>query len=149
MSSDANQRVQEKIAARDQAVAAIELLREQAEQIPEHARELFWKCIQEAIPFVAKPRESVIRNPVTTSNRNRNLDLDLDVSVPDSVAEAIEQCDRILSTVDELPEAADDFAAGVQETIRGIRDTISKTMRVTDKQQAALDNMESGCDAWS
>jgi hypothetical protein len=65
-----------------------------------------------------------------------------------SAAQAVEQCDRIAEKCDEVPYDAIDFADSVREKARSIRSWIESSGRVTDRQQAALDNMESGLDRW-
>jgi DNA uptake protein ComE-like DNA-binding protein len=62
--------------------------------------------------------------------------------------DAIEQCDRILSDCDDVPEAGDDFAYSVRENVEGIKATIEEKEYVTPDQQSALDNMESGVRRW-
>lgn len=61
---------------------------------------------------------------------------------------AIEQCDRIIEKCGEVPDDGEDFADSVIEKAASIRDWIHKHGRVTDRQQTALDNMESGVDRW-
>lgn len=63
-------------------------------------------------------------------------------------AQAVEQCDRITEKCDEVPFDAIDFADSVREKARSIRSWIESNGRVTDRQQAALDNMEAGIDSW-
>lgn len=63
-------------------------------------------------------------------------------------SQAVEQCDRIAEKCDEVPFDAIDFADSVREKARSIRGWIEANGRVTDRQQAALDNMESGLDRW-
>jgi hypothetical protein len=62
--------------------------------------------------------------------------------------EAIEQCERIMEKIHDVPEAGEDFAASVSEKVDSIWQWIEEHGRVTPKQQEALDNMESGLDRW-
>jgi len=63
-------------------------------------------------------------------------------------AHRLDQCDEILSAIDDLPDRAADFAASVQEKVESIRDWIEAQETVTSAQCAALDNMERGVHAW-
>lgn len=63
--------------------------------------------------------------------------------------EAVEQCDRIFTLCDEMPERGEDFATEVAEKTQSIRDWIVEHDHVTDKQLNALSNMESGLERWT
>lgn len=63
-------------------------------------------------------------------------------------AQAVEQCDRIIEKCDEVPFDAIDFADSVRDRAKSIRSWIEDNGRVTDRQQSALDNMETGVDRW-
>jgi hypothetical protein len=54
----------------------------------------------------------------------------------------------ILSKVNDLPEAAEDFAASVEEKTNGILEWIEENDHVTDAQIKALDNMADGVERW-
>lgn len=65
-----------------------------------------------------------------------------------AATEAIDQCDRIANKCGEVPEEGLEFAESVLTKVNSMRTWIEEHGRVTPKQQAALDNMESGVDAW-
>lgn len=62
--------------------------------------------------------------------------------------DAIEQCNRIMEMCNEVPERGEDFAYSVQQKVQEISETIEESERVTEAQQIALDNMESGVSRW-
>lgn len=66
----------------------------------------------------------------------------------DDVTESVEQCLRILELLDELPEAADEFAGSVRESVNSMMRWLQENRRVTDRQQQALDNWEAACGRW-
>lgn len=61
---------------------------------------------------------------------------------------AIELAKEILNLIDDLPEAATDFAIGIEETASGILSSIEDNKRVSDKQIDALENMRNGISGW-
>lgn len=61
---------------------------------------------------------------------------------------ALELCESILDSLDELPERAEDFAESVRDRTESIRDWIESHEDVTPAQQIALQNMESGVSRW-
>jgi G3E family GTPase len=62
--------------------------------------------------------------------------------------QAIDQCDRIANKCGEITEEGLEFAESVLRKVNSMRTWIEEHGRVTSKQQAALDNMEFGVDAW-
>tara|TARA_Y100000310_G_scaffold117187_1_gene115936 strand:- start:534 stop:1004 length:471 start_codon:yes stop_codon:yes gene_type:complete len=62
--------------------------------------------------------------------------------------DAYNQCDSILSLIDDIPEAGWDFGDSVKEKVDGIQSTIVLNNWVTDAQQEALDNMQAGVERW-
>jgi len=62
--------------------------------------------------------------------------------------EAIELCDDILSSLEDLPEHAEDFSDSVHEKVTSMRDWIDENERVTDKMISALENIQSGVSKW-
>lgn len=68
--------------------------------------------------------------------------------LPDDAAEAVEQCDHILTLCDEVPERAEDFAADIAEKVSGVREWIVENKHVTDKQLNALNGWEAGISKW-
>jgi len=60
---------------------------------------------------------------------------DVKADVPDDVKEALALCDKILSRIEDLPDAA---------LVGGMRGWIESNGRVTEKMKAALENMYSG-----
>ena len=60
----------------------------------------------------------------------------------------LDQCDEIMDLLDELPERAEDFAAGAGETVHDIAEWIQEHQEVTPKQAAALDNIQAGAERW-
>jgi hypothetical protein len=58
------------------------------------------------------------------------------------------QCERILASITCLPDRAQDFGESVQEKVESIQAWIEDNERVSEAQQTALDNMESGIDRW-
>lgn len=87
-------------------------------------------------------------NPAA-SNGDGELDSSNCRTVHDSDADAaLEQCERILSGCDEIPERGSDFAEGVRERTESIQSWIEDNGEVTPAQQTALDNMEYGVSRW-
>ncbi|NLX99047.1 MAG: hypothetical protein GXY83_23140 [Rhodopirellula sp.] len=64
------------------------------------------------------------------------------------VREALQQCVRILSLCEEVPERGEEFAGSVADGVREVAETIEEQNRVTADQQRALDNWEAGIAAW-
>jgi len=62
--------------------------------------------------------------------------------------EAIEQAERIIEMTNELPVAGSAFGDSVAGKCEEIAANIRKFRRVTESQQNALDNMESGVSRW-
>lgn len=62
--------------------------------------------------------------------------------------EAISQAEDIISMADEVPDAGQDFAQSVVESVHEVLETMERTGRVTAKQQEALDNWQRGIEAW-
>ncbi len=62
--------------------------------------------------------------------------------------DAKETADQILEMVDELPEAAEEFATSIEEKTQSIRAWISEHEHTTDNQINALDNMHRGAEKW-
>lgn len=60
----------------------------------------------------------------------------------------VEQCKDLLAELADLPEHAEDFVAGVEETVLGIQEWIETYKIVTRKQQKALENIEQGVQKW-
>lgn len=56
--------------------------------------------------------------------------------------------DLILSKVNDLPEAAEEFAASIEEKTSGILEWIEENDHVTDAQIDALDSMAAGVERW-
>lgn len=64
------------------------------------------------------------------------------------VKAALELCDTILAKIEELPDAAFDFGASIEDKVGGMREWIDQNSRVTDKMTAALENMHAGVKKW-
>lgn len=91
-----------------------------------------------------------IRRSKVTSNVTSKVDA---ISPEDAVTchealEAIDQADRILEMIEELPSPGFEFGESVAEKVREIAQNVSRHNRVTSAQQTALDNMESGVSRW-
>lgn len=54
----------------------------------------------------------------------------------------------LLGVLDDLPEAADDFADSVQAKLWGMIEWVEEARHVTPKMEEALDNMEAGARRW-
>lgn len=67
---------------------------------------------------------------------------------PDVIAEALDQADRIVDFIDDLPEAGEAFGLWVSASCRSMARNIERHRRVTDAQLIALDNWESGLAKW-
>lgn len=65
-----------------------------------------------------------------------------------SADDAIEQANRIIEMTQDLPAPGWDFGESVAEKCRSFIETIENSRRVSPAQQQALDNMESGVQAW-
>lgn len=64
------------------------------------------------------------------------------------VAEALEQCDHILTLCDEVEGRGESFAADISEKVQGVRDWIETNDHVTEKQLSALQGWEAGVSKW-
>lgn len=62
--------------------------------------------------------------------------------------EAIELCDEILASLEDLPEQAEDFSDSVYEKVTSMRVWIEENERVTDKMISALENIQAGVSKW-
>ena len=67
--------------------------------------------------------------------------------------EALELCDEILRMIEEdVPERAHDkapdFFEGVEEKVKSISETIEQSGQATDRQIAALENMQAAVSKW-
>lgn len=68
--------------------------------------------------------------------------------LPDDAAEAVEQCDHILTLCDDVPERAEGFAADIADKVSGVREWIVENKHVTPKQLSALEGWEAGISKW-
>jgi len=141
-------RVKERTAARQDAKQLMELATEQVKGKTVHYCDAFWEtlggavaenvnrqCCQLASQLAAKCQAA-------TPSQSQSPPLDHDVT------QALDQCNEIQSTISELPEAGFEFGESVSKRVTGIAETIEQTNRVTPKQRQALDNMQSGVEAW-
>jgi len=83
--------------------------------------------------------------------RDRLVELEsakADYEIDTEWRDRLDQCERILEMVDELPERAEDFAISVGEKVRDMAKWIEERTVVTEKQKEALDNMQRGCERW-
>jgi hypothetical protein len=60
----------------------------------------------------------------------------------------LEEIQEALDQIPDLPERAEDFGAGVAETLESIMATVSEKSHVTPKQEAAVSNMAAGIGRW-
>jgi hypothetical protein len=65
-----------------------------------------------------------------------------------NVQYALELCDEIEATAEDVPDAGQDFAGSVCERTESIRATIAERRHATENQIGALKNMLSGLKAW-
>lgn len=74
----------------------------------------------------------------------------LDATVNDDAADAAEQCERIIEKIDSIdwPDRGIEFAESVREQVTDVQESITRNNAVTQAQRQALDNWESGVDAW-
>jgi hypothetical protein len=64
-------------------------------------------------------------------------------------ADVLQQCQEILSRIDEMPDHGKDcYGDSAAETVEGIRETIERKRMVSGKQQEALNNIQAGVEAW-
>lgn len=68
--------------------------------------------------------------------------------LPDDAANAVEQCDHILTLCDDVPERAEGFAADIADKVQSVRDWIIENKHVTPKQLSALEGWEAGISKW-
>lgn len=61
---------------------------------------------------------------------------------------SIEYIDSIIAATEDIPGKSKGFAAGVFVTLRSFRDGIEDAEHVTEKQDAAIDNMNEGVSRW-
>ncbi|MCH7813107.1 MAG: hypothetical protein IID40_03710 [Planctomycetes bacterium] len=73
--------------------------------------------------------------------------VDDDLMPPEAIAR-IEQCKRILDSVPNLPDRAEDFGLSVCEQVDSIREWIEANKHCTDALGNALDNVEQVVQKW-
>lgn len=70
----------------------------------------------------------------------------------DDTKATLEQCERILESIEDAPayvqDKAFDFFDNVSTTLKSVYETIKMTRHVTPKQQTAIDNWEAGVNRW-
>ncbi len=64
------------------------------------------------------------------------------------VREAINVGNKILKSIEEIPEEGQEFAYSIEEKTINIVSWIEENNRVTEKQETALDNMLGGLEKW-
>ncbi len=85
--------------------------------------------------------------PATVKERADSIEITFDEDDEDWEV-ALELCEDILDSLDDLPERAEDFVESVREKTENIRDWIEEHEDVTDKQMDALENMKGGVERW-
>ena len=96
----------------------------------------FWEHLAAHLAtHLPRPREAPIKRPAREKTGHDWED-------------AVEQCDRVLEKLEDMPTAGQDFADSVREKVEGIRESILKFENATTGQYAALDNMEEATDKW-
>lgn len=68
-----------------------------------------------------------------------------------AAADAIDQCDRILTMCDEVDSDSRgaDFVAEIAEKVQSVRDWVEEKNHVTEKQLSALNGWERGVEKWT
>lgn len=61
---------------------------------------------------------------------------------------AIELCNEIIDKLEELPEAAEDFADSVRDKVLDIHEWIDSRNHCTKSQYGSLENMLAGVERW-
>ncbi len=128
--------IEERCAGTRLAKQVLELIREEYNQLPRDGRLAFAEFLRNRF-FPTPVDESPQRQPFQNAKPQG-----------DPIEEALSQCDTILGMIEDLPMEADDFGESVGEKVRGIRATIEKRQIVTEPQQIALNNMQSGVENW-
>jgi hypothetical protein len=118
-------------------------------------------ALQRIESFVHRELEQQNRtSPPTFVRKSASTEVDFGTGAPVATPElkpkskikdwelAIEQCDSILDSLEELPERAADFQESVEDKVAGIREWIEKNKDVTAAQLTALQNMEDGVSRW-
>lgn len=71
---------------------------------------------------------------------------------PKNVADALEQIERTLEQIEDLPDekylAGADFFESVKEKLESMAQTIEKSKRVTERQTQAIERMSAGVAKW-
>jgi hypothetical protein len=62
--------------------------------------------------------------------------------------EAIAFCRQLIEDLEELPERAEDFVAGVQPKVESMEEWIDTNSACTERMAEALLNMRRGTDKW-
>jgi hypothetical protein len=62
--------------------------------------------------------------------------------------EALDLCDETIELLEDLPEAADEYAMSCLEKVQGIRGTIEHRKTCSEKQVTAVENMKAGAERW-
>jgi hypothetical protein len=62
--------------------------------------------------------------------------------------DALADAENLLRKLDDLPERAEEFAVSVQATLESMAGWIEEHEHVTEKQNAALDNIDDAIDRW-
>ena len=80
-------------------------------------------------------------------SRYRKVEVNMDVD-DDSWEHFIEDAEKLLRDVDDLPERAEEFADGVRERVEGMIEWARDNEHATDKMWSALYNMRDGVARW-
>jgi len=62
--------------------------------------------------------------------------------------EQVERIDDLLGELDDLPEAADDFAGSARSFLEGVKRWAKEHQHITDAQIAGVERWENGLDGW-
>lgn len=132
------------IAARKAGEEIIALIESIAEELDEerHQRIMLstlWEWLKNH-PLAKHDRNRLSSPPMPKSMKS--------VVQGDPVATALTQCEEIINMTGDVPCVGQDFAESVAEKTKAIADNIEQRDRVTEGQQDALDNMQTGVTAW-
>jgi len=147
MTPEEQTRITQRIAARKEAEAILELIAESATRIAATGKDAsrhYLETIDATVHAALQPSEKPAvakANPISTPVKPER-------ELPPDATEALEIIDEMEELASEVPDAGQDFAADVLEKAKSIGRTVERARSVTAAQWDALNNMRDGLARW-
>lgn len=81
-------------------------------------------------------------------SRYRKVETNMGDVDDESWEQFVQDAEKLLDTLDDLPERAEAFVDGVRERLEGMIEWARENEHVTEKMWAALYNMQDGVSRW-